>query len=632
MDFDGSQKGAGWRWPLILSVIFLNICLPALVLSYGVLWVHSLSNFEAPLWLGFLTPSILMVTYNLTQCWFREAADSWGGSVGYRVLASIGLLFVIGGLILCAFIPYYLQAVVYGVLCGLGSSLISAQVDAVIFETYDSHIIIVRGSGFLGQAVGLSIFPHILTALIDTYGYGHAYVVLAGIMLQSLVAIMFLHIDENVRRPATFSRYKDLSQAYIVYKNEAMDHFYGTELQLHHKNNKSWKNPSDDNVRFDVELNDDDGFILETITPPPSPEEKRRNIFGIDILPQIPEESEESDTEEIVPVTDNNKKRLSVAIKRLSTLGDSIDGCITHQVRKDSQPKGETNDSNASTEFFEVKYDTITPMTDIQTEKLLNTFSFRCQSAYRSVKRKLWIPSYRMYRIKRRLTYLLYSINDTFIKPLTRSLSCAKFYPALLLSFSRLSLLTICLVLLPMLASEVQPKISILEMNFLMTLHGFTWICFLLCTPWLAQTPKRNYKYVTIFGLLVSTASAFVLAADNNHDSYSIGCVIAGFGYGAVTSCWEGTVQDYVGARKWPKVHSALETLSATLLAVFVAGISFVVEKENGLKLVMFILGITLAVITILWVVIGAVSIYLTKVKSLRLHKKSLFRKEQVDL
>ncbi|XP_045521452.1 uncharacterized protein LOC123712415 [Pieris brassicae] len=618
MDFNGQQESAGWRWSLLISAIFLNICLSSLVLSYGVLWVHSLSSFEGPIWLGLITPSIFMVTYNLTQCWFREAADSWGGSVGYRVMATIGLLLVVSALLICAYIPYELQSIVYGIFCGLGFSLISAQMDAIIFETYDSHVVAVRGLCYCGQAIGLSIFPHILTALIDTYSYSLSHIVIAGIMLQSLVAIMYLNIDENIRRPASFSRYKDLSQSYMVYRNEVMESTYGTELQLHNLNDKSWKSPSDDQLHKVGEICDD-GYVSETVTPPPSPEEKRRNIFGVDILPQIPEESEEESEEQYTKDT-NNMRRLSVAIKRLSTLGDNIDGCITNQVRRDSQPE----DSNKSfVEFLEVKYETVTPITDIRTERLLNSFSFRCQSAYLNARRKIWLPSYKMYRIRRRFTYLMYSVIDTFVKPLTRSLTCGKFYPALLLSFSRLSLLSISLVLLPMLASEVEPKISVLEMNFLMSLHGFTWLCFLICTPWLAQTPKRNYKYIVVLGLLISTASAFLLAADNNHDSYSIGCIVAGFGFGAVTSCWEGAIQDYVGARKWPKLHSALETISAFMLAVFLLALVFLIDVEKGLKLVMFILGIIFAVITMVWFAIACVAIYFTKVRTISLLSNS---------
>ncbi|XP_072942157.1 uncharacterized protein [Epargyreus clarus] len=129
-----------------------NICLPNLVLSYGAFWVQ-LSHFEVPLWLGLVTPSVFILTFSLTQCWFREAADSWGGSVGYRVMAGLGLSMVVASLLVCAFIPYKLQPFIYGVLGGMGSSLISAQVDAVIFETYDTRLGIIRGICFAGQAV-----------------------------------------------------------------------------------------------------------------------------------------------------------------------------------------------------------------------------------------------------------------------------------------------------------------------------------------------------------------------------------------------------------------------------------------------------------------------------------------------
>lgn len=397
---------------------------------------------------------------------------------------------------------------------GFGSSLISAQVDAIVFDTYDSRLGIIRGLCFAGQAVGQATFPHIITALIDTYGYNHMYIVLGAIMLQMLPAILLMRVDETIQRPISFSRYSDLAKTYAVFSNEGMDkNFYTTELQLHDMGQKSWKSPSDDNLHMEPDFTEDfeyeEGEIVATITPPPSPEEKRRNMFGVEILPEIPEESEDSDCEEPPDKnTSKSKKRLSVMIKRLSTLGDSFDDCISKQLRRDSLPDRDGSEQKEYSEV-EVTYDNVSPVTDIQREKIFNSFSFRCQSAYASMRRRIWMPSYRIYTIRRRLIFFMYNINDTFIKPLTRSLSCWKFYPSLMLYFARLSLTSVMMVSLPIIASEMHPKISISDANFLMTLYGFTWICFLMSTPWLAQTPKRNFKYVALFGLVVSTLGCF---------------------------------------------------------------------------------------------------------------------------
>ncbi|XP_028163776.1 uncharacterized protein LOC114355244 isoform X1 [Ostrinia furnacalis] len=622
MDINSRAQGVGsWNWPLLLSVVLLNICLPSLVLSYGVFLVHS-TELGIPLWLGLSTPAIFVLTYGLTQCWCRDAADTWGGPVGYRVIATVGLMLVVASLILCVFVPYYFQPCVYGVLGGFGSSLISAQVDAVIFDTYDTNLSIIRGICFAGQAIGQSLFPHILSALIETYEYSYSYMVLAGIILQTLPGIMLLKVSERTKRPLSFSRYSD--KTYAIFNNEGMNG-YVNELQLHDLSTKSWQSPSDDNLH-----RDENGGELEydneanvTITPPPSPEEKRRNIFGVEILPEIPEESEDSEDEfdddvNEIDTDKSNKKRFSLAIKRLSTIGDSFDEYIVKQIRRDSvQTEYDGSDNNKEYSEIEVTYDTISPVTDIQREKIFNSFSFRCQSAYASMRRRMRMPSYRVYRLRRRLVYVMYSINDTFIKPLSRSLSCWRFYPALMMCFCKLSLSAVSLVLMPLIATQVKPKISMTETNFLISLHGFTWICFLLCTPWLAQTPKRNFKYVAVFGLIISTGASFVLAEANNHDYYSIGCVVAGIGYGAITSCWETSVQDFVGARKWPKFHSTLETLSSTILTLFVVGLCFIVEQEGGLQRSMFVLGVILAAITFVWCIIAAVAIYVTKVRSL---------------
>ncbi|CAB3228575.1 unnamed protein product, partial [Arctia plantaginis] len=619
------------------------VTLPSLVYAYGVILVY-LHELQVPIWLGFATPTIYILLYNFTQCWFREAADSWGGVVGYRVMAFLGLLMVVSSLLLCAIIPIKLQPYVYGILGGLGSSLISAQIDAVIFDTYDSRLGIIRGVCFAGQAVGQSVFPHIITALVNFYGYSHFYIVLAAIMLQTLPAIMLLRVEEKFLRPISFSRYSDVAKAYSVFSNEGIDHtYYSTELQLHDLSKKCWKSPSDDNLHRYSEH--EEGFEYDsetngTITPPPSPEEKRRNIFGVEILPEIPEENEdnvsdESDSEgtenddsesddssKIEAGSSNNKKRLSIAIKRLSMLSDNLDDFISKQYRRDSNTSERDEADHREYTEIEVTYDNISPVTDIQREKVFNSFSFRCQSAYAGLRRRIWMPSYKIYILKRRLTYFMYNINDTFLKPLTRSLSSWKFYPSLLMYFSKLSLTSVTMVSLPMIASEMHPKIPIADSNFIMTLYGFSWICFLMCTPWLAQTPKRNFKYVALAGLLISTLACILLSRADNHDSFSIGCVIAGLGYGAISCCWESTVQDFVGARKWPKLHSPLETISGLSLAIFVIGISFIVDQPQGLQFALFILAILLSITTFVWLIVAVFYVYTTKVKKIKMGKR----------
>lgn len=331
-------------------------------------------------------------------------------------------------------------------------------------------------------------------------------------MLQTLPAVLLLKINETIRKSTISRRQFDVYKSYTGFHNGGADNYYTAELQLHDLSKKCWKSPSDDSLhRDDVDI-DEDPEVVGTITPPPSPEEKRRNIFGVEILPDIPEESEESeeDIEQGTSVREATGKqgRIDIAIKRLSTLGDNLDEYITKQTRKDSKDDCSVHEIKEYSEL-EVKYDTISPITDIQREKLFNSFAFRCQSTATNIKRWFWIPSYRMYRVKRRLLYSMYSVNDTFIKPLTRSLSCWRFYPALLLKFAKLSLSAVSLTLVPMIAQQIRPNIAMFETNFLMSLHGFTWICFLLSTPWLAQTPKRNFKYVAALGLTVSAVACF---------------------------------------------------------------------------------------------------------------------------
>lgn len=343
-------------------------------------------------------------------------------------------------------------------------------------------------------------------------------------MLQSLPAIMFLKVDNSTRKTVSFTRYSDLAKSYAIFNNDSFENnYYTTGLQLHEMGKKCWQSPSDDNLDREHDSREEDlgneNDINATITPPPSPEEKRRNIFGVEILPEIPEECEDSDEDDYILAEESNNKmkRFSIAIKRLSTLGDNLDDCISNQFRRDSH--SDKNSENREFSEVEVTYDNVSPVTDIQREKIFNSFAFRCQSAYSSMRRRMWMPSHKVYRIRRRTLYALYSVNDTFVKPLTRSLSCWKFYPSLLLSFTKLSMTAVFLPLVPLIASVMHPKISTIESNFLMSLYAFAWICFLLSTPWLIQTQKKNFKYIVLIGLIIWTAACFgklIFICDND--------------------------------------------------------------------------------------------------------------------
>lgn len=396
--------------------------------------------------------------------------------------------------------------------------------DVVIFETYDTRLGIVKGVCFIAQAVGQCIFPHILSFIINKYGLDMTYLLWSGIMLQTLPAILFINVDCDVKRPISYSRYSDVSKTYAIFNNDKTNNDFVNEMQLDDLSKKCWKSPSDDNLHYsEIDIHndnvDDDDENNVTITPPPSPEEKRRNIFGVEILPEIPEESEDNtdsdeDESEKRKKTDN---QFSTAIKRFSALGDNLDEYISKQIRKDSINEISHNNDYGE---IEVTYDNISPVTEITHEKVFGSYSFRCQSWYLNMKRKIYIPSYKLYRIRRRTMYCLHIINDTFIKPLTRSLSYWKFYPALLLSFSKCTLTAISLPLLPLISLEIRSKIHLTEMNFLISLHAFTWICFLLSTPWLASISKRNFKYILVTGLLISTIALFRKLCFNKYNLF----------------------------------------------------------------------------------------------------------------
>lgn len=112
------------------------------------------------------------------------------------------------------------------------------------------------------------------------------------------------------------------------------------------------------------------------------------------------------------------------------------------------------------------------------------------------------------------------------------------------------------------------------------------------------------------------------MSESKNHDSFSVGCTVAGFGFGAITSCWESTAQDFVGPRKWSKVHSTLETLSATLLVLFVISMLTLSQNVEDLQTWFVVLGYILGSVTMVWFIIAAVMLYNTKLKNITVPRK----------
>lgn len=370
--------------------------------------------------------------------------------------------------------------------------MVSAQVEAVALDTYDTKVEAVAGLSYVGQAIGQAVFPYIVTVFVEKYGYSSTYILLAAIITQTLPFIMFLKVDESEKR-ISYSRYSDLAKAYAVFDNNA----YEVQInELYIK--KNWKSPddTDHNENFNDEEFDSVSMDVEMATPPPSPEEKRRNMFGVEIMPEIPEETEGNSGEEDA-LTEKNKNQVYIGLKRLSSFSDCFDDYITRHNNIDySSEESSSQDYNLSNR-------NMSNLTKSKTQQTLRT-------PRRFTKlRQRWISPYKYYTISKIIRHFFYNFNDTFIKPLTRSLVCWRFYPVLMLAFCKYSSVAVTLVLLPLIDLELNPDTSMLEVNFMMTLHGCSWIFFLLCTPWLVQMRKKNYKYLLVIALATYAAAAF---------------------------------------------------------------------------------------------------------------------------
>uniref|UniRef100_A0A6M2E1Q9 Putative product n=1 Tax=Xenopsylla cheopis TaxID=163159 RepID=A0A6M2E1Q9_XENCH len=207
----------------------------------------------------------------------RSAAPRWGAHV--RTVPLLGVALLCAGLGFSALLSVSRSAAYigcYGLLGGAGASVVVAHVHFTINRLFAGYPGLVQGLCDAGQAAGQFAMPHLTLTAVQSCGQRGAHAVLTGVMMNMVAAILLMTLKDKKR---------DSLQSDIRSNSEPENTSYPTISNTNSTEGKlverCWRCPSD-------------GSNLQPLSPPLI----RRSSCGVDILQSIPEESEESDSED----------------------------------------------------------------------------------------------------------------------------------------------------------------------------------------------------------------------------------------------------------------------------------------------------------------------------------------------
>lgn len=408
-------------------------------------------------------------------------------------------------------------------IAGIGSSLVLSQIDFVITDLFQVNINRVRLLGQYGQALGQCTMPYLTMVLFHFYGHSMGYLLLSCSVLQLLPVILFLK-TATLQQPKTVLQQRSYVRAYSLFEDDMSVASGLNDVQLVDLTKKSWKSPSDENLSEQTEEFEEDPDVeeYENVNETAATENKTKNLYGVDILPQILEESENSDTDgeenessdshKSGTVKIRDKKKVNDDIKRLSVISDKLDEIII----KSEIPEPSEGVKNNVT----MALPSLSKMGDGKSEysivrRTSNSMDWLNDTSHLEYSRnalpdfRCCCASYSCYRTKRKLRNAFDYSKETFIRPLKLSLKTLQFYPALLLKVCSIFIPCCLSSLVALLANDIKPILSFAELGFVLSVHGIAWLTFLILFPWMTAIPKSKYKYIAAFGCFASAFGSF---------------------------------------------------------------------------------------------------------------------------
>ncbi|GFR91677.1 monocarboxylate transporter [Elysia marginata] len=180
-----TKKDVGWSWVVALAAHMTCSLVGGLVYTGGVLLDEFQSEFDQPRSTVSLAPSCQIGLYQIGG----PLASLLTNRFGSRVVIVIGTLTSSLALMIASWSPNSTVLILtYGVLCGLGLSLMYLAGIVAVSTYFHDKRAVATGLATCGSGVGMVLFAPLTDTLLDHYGMRWTLMVLASLVLHGLVS------------------------------------------------------------------------------------------------------------------------------------------------------------------------------------------------------------------------------------------------------------------------------------------------------------------------------------------------------------------------------------------------------------------------------------------------------------
>ncbi|XP_050314328.1 monocarboxylate transporter 13 [Anthonomus grandis grandis] len=188
----------GWGWLVLFGATLVNILVPGMIKSFGVLFVEFLEGFDASTSQGMWIPALCYFLYSS----LGPVSSILSVKYSYRTVTFLGGLCAAGGMILSYWatsLPYLYFS--YGVLVGCGAGLSFPPTVYIVTSYFVKRRGIANGICISGSAFGSILLPPLLRVLLEAYGYKGACLIMGGVLLNVFVAALFYDpVEKHMKR------------------------------------------------------------------------------------------------------------------------------------------------------------------------------------------------------------------------------------------------------------------------------------------------------------------------------------------------------------------------------------------------------------------------------------------------
>lgn len=176
-------------WVVAFAAFMINFIMAGLSRMSGILYVAFIEMFKIDRKGASMPFSVRSSTMNL----LGPVVGVLGQKYGVRKVS------VIGGILgtVSAAACFYADEItwitmIWGGLNGAGTALVTTLTTVVIAQYFDKYKTTASGLSFSGACIGSFIFPPLMEVLLDMYGLGGSFLIVAGIIMHVIPAAMIL--------------------------------------------------------------------------------------------------------------------------------------------------------------------------------------------------------------------------------------------------------------------------------------------------------------------------------------------------------------------------------------------------------------------------------------------------------